>query len=94
MLLALTGGFAVGAWRPDRVAAGLAPVAVLAAAGASYLSTAEVLAARSHPIDELAHLPFLLGAAGAVLAARTPPRRVPPRGEGRSPGVGGSAAVP
>lgn len=70
LTISLLGGFALAAWRPARLAAGLLPVAMLAAAITLALSFVEI-ASNAVPIaDELSHLPLLIGAAGAALATR------------------------
>lgn len=71
LLIALIGGFALAAWRPARLAAGLMPVAVLAAAITVALSVIEVTAGGAAAVDELSHLPLVIGAVGAVLAAQS-----------------------
>lgn len=74
LLIALIGGFALAAWRPTRLAAGLMPVAVLAAVITVALSVIEVTSGDVAFVDELSHLPLVVGAVGAVLATqRTEP---------------------
>jgi len=70
LLIALIGGFALAAWRPARLAAGLMPVAVLAAAITVALSIIEVTSGDLAFVDELSHLPLVIGAIGATIAAR------------------------
>jgi predicted anti-sigma-YlaC factor YlaD len=73
LTISLLGGFALAAWRPARLAAGLLPVAVLAAAITLALSIIKVTSAAAPLADELSHLPLLIGAVGASLAARATP---------------------
>ncbi|MCC5953848.1 MAG: hypothetical protein JJU45_17275 [Acidimicrobiia bacterium] len=76
---ALYGGYALAAWRPDRLAAGLLPVAVLAAAITLALSVVDVTSGAVSILDELSHLPLLIGAAGAAVATRaSQPVAAPP----------------
>ncbi|GEM_PF-1493055 len=71
--IALLGGFALAAWRPARLAAGLLPVAVLAAMITLSLSVIEVASGAVPVVDEFSHLPLLIGAIGAAIASRTSP---------------------
>jgi len=71
LTIALLGGFALAAWRPARLAAGLVPVAVLGAAITVGLSFVEVAGGGVSVIDELSHLPLVVGAIGAAIASRT-----------------------
>lgn len=75
LLVSLFGGFGLAAWRPARLAPGLLPVAVLAASITLALSVIEVVSGTVPLVEELAHLPLLVGAAGAVVAthATVPP---------------------
>ena len=76
--LSLIGGYALAAWRPARLAAGLLPVAAFAAAITVALSILEVSSGAVPITDELAHLPLVLGAAGAAIATReTTPATAP-----------------
>lgn len=68
--LSLIGGYALAAWRPARLAAGLLPVAAFAAAITVALSFLEVSSGAVSLVQELAHLPLILGAAGAAVATR------------------------
>jgi predicted anti-sigma-YlaC factor YlaD len=79
--LSLIGGYALAAWRPARLAAGLLPVAAFAAAITVALSILEVSSGAVPIADELAHLPLVLGAAGAAIATRetSPATTVRPR---------------
>lgn len=70
LALSLYGGFLLAAWRPDRLAAGLLPVAALAAAINIALSVIEVATHAVPVADELAHLPLVVGAVGAAMASR------------------------
>ena len=65
--LALSIGFLIAAWRPTRYAGGLAPVAA-AAAVLLFLPTAtDSSVLTSGAVDELSHLPVVVGAAGLLL---------------------------
>jgi peptidoglycan/LPS O-acetylase OafA/YrhL len=82
LLVSLFGGFGLAAWRPARLAPGLLPVAVLAASITLALSVIEVVSGAVPLLDELAHLPLLVGAAGAIVATRatvSPPAPAPTR---------------
>lgn len=68
MKVALLAGFALAAWRPQRNAAGLLPIATIAALITVTMSVVSIAAGDTRPIDEIAHIPILLGAAGSVLA--------------------------
>jgi hypothetical protein len=78
--LSLIAGYALAAWRPERLAAGLLPVAAFAAAITLALSIAEVSSGAISIVDEIAHLPLALGAVGAAVAAHeTTPSTARPR---------------
>ncbi|CAB4560050.1 unannotated protein [freshwater metagenome] len=70
LLIALIAGFAFAAWRPARLAAGLMPVAVLAAVITVGISVIEVAFGNVGLVDELSHIPLFVGALGSVFAAR------------------------
>lgn len=92
LLVSLFGGFALAAWRPDRLAAGMLPVAILAASITLALSVIEVVSGAVPLLDELAHIPLVLGAAGAVVATRATDRTpAPARHPLRHVPVAGSA---
>ncbi|MGI9016547.1 MAG: hypothetical protein ACR2HR_05475 [Euzebya sp.] len=65
--VALAAGLLVAAWRPDRYARGLAPVAVIAAALLVLPSATGVGAATISPLAEAGHLPVIAGAAALLL---------------------------
>ncbi len=73
MTLALIGGYALAAWRPVRMAYGLLPVAMLAAVITVTLSAMQLTAGSARLLDEIWHLPLLLGAGGVALAAKAAP---------------------
>lgn len=68
MKVALLAGFALAAWRPQRNAAGLLPIATIAALITVTMSVVSITAGDTRLVDEIAHIPILLGAVGAVLA--------------------------
>jgi hypothetical protein len=70
LTVSLLGGFALAAWRPARLAAGLLPVAVLAAAVTVSISIVEVASGAVPIVDELSHVSLLIGAVGAGCASR------------------------
>lgn len=70
LMLSLTGGFALTAWRPARLAAGLLPVAVLAAVVTGATSFGAATNGDTALLDELSHVPIFLGAIGTALAHR------------------------
>jgi predicted anti-sigma-YlaC factor YlaD len=69
-MVTLTGGYALTAWRPARLAAGFLPVAVLAAVVTATMSAIAFTAGDTTLTSELSHLPILIGAAGATAAVR------------------------
>jgi predicted anti-sigma-YlaC factor YlaD len=69
-LLSLTGGYALTAWRPARLAPGFLPVAVLAAVVTATMSAVALAAGETSLAGELPHLPILIGAGGAAAAFR------------------------
>jgi hypothetical protein len=71
LTISLLGGFALTAWRPQRLAAGLMSVAVLAAAVTLALSISDIAADEVPLMEELSHLPILIGALGAALCTKT-----------------------
>ncbi|MFP5579319.1 MAG: hypothetical protein ACLGIZ_13940 [Acidimicrobiia bacterium] len=70
LMLSLAGGYALAAWRPARLAAGLLPVALLAGLVTTLTSVAAFAAGTTSLGSELSHLPLLLGALGTLRAAR------------------------
>jgi predicted anti-sigma-YlaC factor YlaD len=70
LMISLAGGYALAAWRPARLAAGLLPVALLAGLVTTLTSIAALAAGTTTLASELTHAPLLLGAVGTLLAAR------------------------
>lgn len=70
LMISLAGGYALAAWRPARLAAGLLPVALLAGLVTALTSIAALSAGTTSLASELSHLPLLVGALGALRAAR------------------------
>lgn len=70
MKIALLVGFALAAWRPHRHAAGLLPIATIAAIVTVGTSVIALSGGETRLLDEVLHLPILLGAIGSVLAFR------------------------
>lgn len=68
MNLALLVGFALTAWRPDRNAAGLLPIASIAAIVTIVMSVLAWPSNDNGVLDELLHLPIVIGALGSVIA--------------------------
>jgi hypothetical protein len=77
MKLALLVGFAITAWRPERNAAGLLPIASIAALVTVVMSVLAWPSSEHTLLGELLHVPILLGAAGAVLAFTASTRTAP-----------------
>jgi predicted anti-sigma-YlaC factor YlaD len=74
--LALVAGFAIAAWKPQRFAAGLLPVATVAALLSVVMSLPLGTALQGSWTEELLHLPVLVGAVATLIAWRagdTPP---------------------
>lgn len=84
MKLALLVGFAITAWRPERNAAGLLPIASIAALVTVVMSVLAWPSGDHSLLGELLHVPILIGAAGAVVAfvasTRTAPSAHPDAG--------------
>lgn len=77
MKLALLVGFAITAWRPERNAAGLMPIATIAALVTVGMSALTWSSTQHSLLGELLHLPILIGAVGAVIAFTASARTVP-----------------
>lgn len=77
MKLALLAGFAITAWRPERNAAGLLPIASIAALVTVVMSVLAWPSSEHTLVGELLHVPILLGAIGSVLAFSASSRTVP-----------------
>lgn len=77
MKLALLVGFAITAWRPERNAAGLLPIASIAALVTVVMSVHSWPSSNHTLLGELLHVPILLGAVGAVLAFTASTRTAP-----------------
>ncbi|AXV08501.1 hypothetical protein DVS28_a3829 [Euzebya pacifica] len=73
---ALSIGFLIAAWRPERYARGMVPVALAAAVLLVLPAASDTPAAVDNGVAELSHLPVLAGAAALALGGwMTPARR-------------------
>ncbi|HVM18924.1 MAG TPA: zf-HC2 domain-containing protein [Egibacteraceae bacterium] len=68
---ALSAGFLLAAWRPERYLRGLVPVAVVAAVLTVSGSTTALAGSAARALDEASHIPVLLGALGLFVMADT-----------------------
>ncbi|MFP5579331.1 MAG: hypothetical protein ACLGIZ_14000 [Acidimicrobiia bacterium] len=80
LIISLTVGYALAAWRPARLAAGLLPVALLAGLVTAITSVAALADGTARVAIEFVHVPQLVGAVGVLLsvvpiASRTDPDR-------------------